>query len=188
MLVAEEAEPRRGDQDEQNGGDPSRPEALVEQRRLAVEVTPRRDEREEHHAEDDRLLEVAAFENLEEDAGAEDDDGELIRGVEAPLQAAREDQQRGAGDRCRRSATARRAAAARRGAANPMRPGSVGVAPEKSSTAPPMNVVKARSCGAMPGAHRPKIRHALTTPSRFSTISCVASEQDRARAAAAGSR
>ena len=30
-----------------------------EQRSLAVEVTPRRDEREQHHAENDRFLEIA---------------------------------------------------------------------------------------------------------------------------------
>ena len=88
VLVAEESEPGRGDQDQQNCGDPSRPESFVQQRRLAVEVTPRRDEREQHHAEDDRFFEIAAFENLEEDARAEYNHGELIRGVKAPLQSA----------------------------------------------------------------------------------------------------
>ena len=34
----------------------------------------------------------------------------------------------------------------------------IGVAPEKSSTAPPMKVMNASSCGAMPGAQRPKMR------------------------------
>ncbi len=56
-------------------------------------MPPRCDERDEHDGENDRLLVVAAFEDLKDDAGTEDQDARFVRRIEPTLQPSRNEQQ-----------------------------------------------------------------------------------------------
>src|SRR6185437_219427 len=67
---------------------------LFEQAGLAIEIAAAGDERAEHHREENRLLIVELLEQAEQDARTEQQGGEVIRGVQSALQAAREQQQR----------------------------------------------------------------------------------------------
>lgn len=93
LFEREDAQPGGAGEHERDGGGPTRSEARHRQVGLAVEVQPAGQQRHEHSGEQQRLFVVDALGEREDDAGAEQRAGEHPRGVEPPLQAAREQQQ-----------------------------------------------------------------------------------------------
>ncbi len=94
VLVGEETEPHRREQDERGRHDPRRAHPLRGQRRLTVEVPPARQQRREHQSQRERLLVVEALEQRDDHADREQRDGQQVCPVETLLDAVGEEQER----------------------------------------------------------------------------------------------
>ena len=98
VLEREQAEPDRRAERAEHGRDPGRGEARLEERGAAIERPAAPATGHQHARQEDGLLVVEPFQQRRDDADADRRGRQVVRGIEPPRQALREQQQDRADD------------------------------------------------------------------------------------------